>query len=236
MRVAVALTAVALVAGGTACGGGGSPESSGAAKREIADDAQAQAKAINLKLSDFPDGWRASTPDEDTAGQNKFRKCIGADYSDVTLIADANSKDFAQGESAEASSEAQITKTADQATAGMGTLKTGLGGPRTKDCLRDAIGNPEGAKIGEIDVGELKATPPANVDEAQAWEIAIPVELTSGATKGLSASVYIDVVFLRQDNIVGTVSTVDVLSPLDETLRAHLVRTVARRMSGSSST
>jgi hypothetical protein len=233
MRVAVALIAVAFATGGTACGGGGSSEGRGAAKREITADAQAQAKAINLRLSDFPDGWRASTPDEDTAGEKKFRKCIGADDSDVTLIGDATSKDFAQGESAEASSEAQITKTADQAAAGMEKLKTGIGGPRTKDCLRDAIGDTPGAKVGEIEVGELKATPPTNVDEGQAWEIVVPVELTSGATKGLSASVYIDVVFLRKDNIVGTVSTVDVLSPLDETLRAHLVRTVARRMSQS---
>lgn len=152
----------------------------------------------------------------------------------MTLIGDASSNDFAQGESAEASSEAQITKTADQAAAGIGKLKTGLGGPRTKDCLRDAIGDTPGAKVGDIDVGELKATPPANVDEGQAWEIVVPVELTSGATKGLSASVYIDVVFLRKDNIVGTVSTVDVLSPLDEPLRAHLVRTVARRMREAS--
>jgi hypothetical protein len=234
MRVAVALVVIAFVTGATACGSGGSSENSGAAKREIAADAQAKAKAINLRLSDFPDGWRASTPDEDTAGEKKFRKCTGADYSDVTLIADASSKDFAQGESAEASSQAQITKTADEAAEGMRKQKRALGGPGTKDCLRDAIGDTPGAKVGDIDVGELKATPPANVDEGQAWEIVVPVELTSGATKGLSASVYIDVVFTRKDNIVGTVSTVDVLSPLDETLRAHLVRTVAGRMSKSS--
>lgn len=229
MGAAVALL-VLVLAVATACGGGGS-ESGGAAKREIAADAQAKAKAINLRLSDFPDGWRASTPEEDTSGEKKFRKCIGADYSDVTLIADASSKDFAQGESAEASSQAQITKTPDEAADGMRKQKKALGGPRTKDCLRDAIGNTPGAKVGDIDVGELKATPPANVDEDQAWEIVVPVELTSGATKGLSASVYIDVVFLRKDNIVGTVSTVDVLSPLEDALRAHLVRTVASRMS-----
>jgi hypothetical protein len=96
MRAAVAL-AVAVLTVATACGGGGD-SNSGAAKSTITPSAQAQAKAINLRLSDFPDGWRASTPEEDTTGQSKFRKCIGADNSNVTLIGDANSKDFAQGD------------------------------------------------------------------------------------------------------------------------------------------
>jgi hypothetical protein len=46
--------------------------------------------------------------------------------------------------------------------------------------------------------------------------------------------VFIDVVFLQKDNIIGGVSTSDVPSPLDEALRNHLVRTVAKRMSESS--
>jgi hypothetical protein len=62
----------------------------------------------------------------------------------------------------------------------------------------------------------------------------VPVEVTSGPTKGLSASVFIDVVLLQKDNIIGGVSTSDVPSPLDEALRNHLVRTVAKRMSESS--
>jgi hypothetical protein len=155
------------LAAGTACGGGGD-SGSGAAKREIAADAQEQAKAINLRLSDFPDGWRASTPDEDTAGQRKFRKCIGADYSDVTLIGEASSKDFAQGESAQASSEAQITKNVAQATDGMNRLAEALAGSATKDCVRNAIGKTSGYKVGEIDVGELKfgGTPDPRRDES----------------------------------------------------------------------
>jgi hypothetical protein len=84
MRVAVA-PALAVVAVASGCGRGGD-SNSGAAKRTIAPDAQAQAKAINLRLSDFPDGCRASTPEEDTTGQSKFRKCIGADYSNVTHV------------------------------------------------------------------------------------------------------------------------------------------------------
>lgn len=70
MRGAFALMAIALVAGGTACGGGGSSESGGAAKREIAADAQAQAKAINLRLSDFPDAGEHRGPTKTLLGRS----------------------------------------------------------------------------------------------------------------------------------------------------------------------
>jgi hypothetical protein len=206
-----------------------------AAKRTINHEAQRQAKAINLRLSDFPNGWRASTPSsKDEANNEKTRKCFGVDYSKLTLIGDASSKDFAQGENATASSEAQITKTEADAKAGLQKLATGLEGDKPKDCLRKAIGSTPGYKVGDIDIGELRTTKPSGVDEARAWEIVIPIEVTSGAGKGLSVSAYADAVFLRKGNVVAQVSTGDVLSPLDETLRDHLVSTVAQRMTATT--
>lgn len=235
MRQALASSALGLVVLGLVTGcGGGSDSSSGAAKRTITPGAQAQAKTINLRLSDFPDGWRASTRDEDTAGQSKFRKCIGADYSDITFIGDASSKDFAKSEGTEASSNVQIAETGAQAIDATRRLATAMGGRGTKDCVRDLFEITPGYKVGEIDVGELSFTPAASVDDGQAWEIVIPIEITSGPTKGLSASAYIDLVQLQKGNILGNITTVDVLSPLDETLRADLVRTVGRRMSSSA--
>lgn len=229
MRFAALLFAVALAT--TGCGGGGGSNTL-AAKRTISDEAQQQAKAINLKLADFPDGWRASTPSsEEQASQEKTRKCFGIDYSNLTLIGEASSKDFAKGDNATASSEVQITKTEEQAKAGLQKLATGLAGEKPKDCLSKAMGSTPGYKVGEIEVGELKTTKPQGVDEARAWEIVIPIEVTSGPGKGLSVSAYADAVYLREGNVVAHVSTGDVLSPLDEALRNHLVRTVARRMS-----
>jgi len=229
MRVAVALILV-VVASGTACGGGGDSNTL-AAKRSIKPQAQQQAKAINLKLADFPNGWRASTPSaEETKSNEKGRKCLGVDYSKVTLLADASSKDFAKGDNATASSEVQITKTEEQAKAGLQKLAAALAGEKVKDCLRKAIGSTPGYKVGEIDVGELKTSKPPGVDEGRAWEIVIPIEVTSGPSKGLSVSAYADGEFLRKGNIVAHVGTSDVLSPLDDALRAHLVRTVAQRM------
>jgi len=234
MRVAVALILVVLAVAGTACGGGGGSDTL-AAKRTIDPAAQHQAESINLKLSDFPDGWRASTPSsEDEANQAKTRKCLGVDYSKLTLIGEASSKDFAQGENATASSEAQITKTEDQAKQGLQRFADGLAGEKVTDCLRKAIGSTPGYKVGEIEVGELKTAKPSEVDEARAWEIVVPVEVTSGPANGLSASVYSDLVYTRTGNVVAHVGTSDVLSPLDDALRRHLVRTVARRMSDAT--
>jgi hypothetical protein len=227
---AVAALAVAVLAAATACGGGGGSDTR-AAKRAINRDAQQQAESINLRLSDFPDGWRASPSTSDAAAQKKFRKCIGVDLSTVTLTGDASSKDFAKGDNTSASSQAQISETASQAIDGMKRVSRGLSSAETKDCVRKFIGSTPGYKVGEIDVGELKVTPPPNVDSAKAWEILVPLEGTSGTANGLSVSVYDDIVYLRKGNIVANVATSDVFSPLDETLRAHLVRTVASRMS-----
>ena len=51
-----------------------------------------------------------------------------------------------------------------------------MGGRGTKDCVRDLFEITPGYKVGEIDVGELSFTPPASVDDGQAWEIVIPIE------------------------------------------------------------
>jgi hypothetical protein len=234
VRTVAAVVVAALLTAATACGGGGGSDTR-AAKRVISRDAQQQAESINLKLSDLPDGWRASTPSSsDAASQKKFRKCIGADFSKVTLMGDASSKDFAKGENATTSSQAQITETASQAMDGMRRLSRALSSAATKDCVRAAIGSTPGFKVGEVDVGELKFTPPTNVDSAKAWEIVVPLEGTSGTANGLSVSVYGDFVYLRKGNVVASVSTGDVFSPLGEVLRAHLVRTVASRMSEPS--
>jgi hypothetical protein len=230
--VAVAL-AVVVLAVGTACGGGGNSKS-GEANRTITPEAQKHAEAINLKLTDFPNGWRASTPTTNEAEKAKTLKCFGLDYSKLTLIGAASSRDFAKGNNATASSDAKITKTEEQAKDGLQRVAEALAGPAARDCFRKEIGSTPGYKVGEIDVGELKYPSPPNVDDARAWEVVIPTEVTSGPEKGFSLPGYVDTVVLRKGNIVAHVDTSGVLSPLDEALRAHLVRTVAERISASA--
>jgi hypothetical protein len=83
------------------------------------------------------------------------------------------------------------------------------------------------------DVGELSFSPP-DVDEAKAWQIVIPVEITSGVGEGFTPDVYIEQVLLREGDTVARVFTEDVLTEFDEELRNQLVQTVAGRMSESS--
>src|SRR5262249_12560647 len=229
MRVAVALLIVTLVAG-TGCGGGGS-NNSGAAKRSINADAQGRAKSMLLQLADFPEGWRASYPSpEDRGGQAKFRKCLGVDYSSINLTGDARSRDFAKGDTAQASSEAQIAGSAAQARQGFEQFATSMNGSKVKDCVKKLIPKSSDYKVGNVDVGQLRATPPANVDEAKTWQIVIPLEVTSGTGKGITATAYIDFVALLKDDAITTVEGLDVFTPFDSALRDHLVKTVAGRM------
>ena len=221
---------------GAGDGGGGDDTAS---ERAIEPEAQERAESIVLKLADFPDGWRASAPEEeDSAADEEFNKCIGTDFSGLTEIGDANSQDFATGDSTEASSEATIFKSDQQAEDGMSELAAGMSGSAVEDCFQDlieeALRGEKGFKLGEVDIGELSLTTP-DVEEAKAWQIVIPVEITSGAAEGLSANVYIELVALREGDAAATMTTLDVLTEFDPELRNQLVQTVAGRMSEPSS-
>lgn len=85
-------------------------------------------------------------------------------------------------------------------------------------------------ELGEVDVGELSLTPP-DVEETSAWQLAVTVRITSGAAEGLSPTVYLDMVHLREDETVATLEAVDVLSPFDPKLRDELLQATASRMS-----
>jgi hypothetical protein len=63
-------------------------------------------------FADFPDGRRVEEPAKedtaDTENDEAFAECIGADYSGFTMIGDAEPDDFAMGETAVVSSDAQV--------------------------------------------------------------------------------------------------------------------------------
>jgi hypothetical protein len=234
----VAAVVGVVLAAGVACGGkeGGDDTAAG---RAIEPEAQERAESIVLMLADFPNGWRASAPEkDDVSGREDLNKCIGIDYSQLTIIGEAESQDFAMGES-EASSDVSIFKTDQQAEDGMSEFSRGMSGSAVEDCFQDLVelalmrGDVGDVKVGEIDVGELSFTPP-DVDEAKAWQIVIPVEITSGVGKGLSPDVYFEYVTLRNGDTVAIVATEDVLTEFDSELRDELVQAVAGRMSEAS--
>jgi len=237
MRVAVAVLSVVLVVC-TACGGNGDGGEQ-ASESAIDPEAQTQAESFLLKLSDFPNGWRGSAPEaEDEEANESFRRCAGIDYSSVTKIGDADSLDFAMGQSTEASSEATVFASAEEAEEGMNEFSDGMNGTKIEDCLQDFIeDNVEpgsSVEVGEVDIGQFNVTPP-DVEDAAAWQIVIPIEITSGAGEGLTPNFYLEFVVLREGANVAMVQTSDVLTEFDSELRDDLVEAVAGRMSGATS-
>jgi hypothetical protein len=105
-----------------ACGENGNGDET-ASGRAVEPEAQERAESILLKLADFPTGWRASAPEADESGRDKFNQRIGVDYSQLTRIGEAESKDFAK-DSAEASSDVTIFEDEQQAEDAMSELQT----------------------------------------------------------------------------------------------------------------
>ena len=223
-----------LIAGVSACGGGRRRgerrQRRGASSVEIDAAAQERAEAVVLQLSDFPTGWRASAAEEeDEGGAEKLRECIGVDYSGMTRTGEADSQDFAQGSSTEVSSSASVFADEGQASAWWDEYSRGMSSSGAEDCfqetLEDSLSKEDqaGVKVGEVDVGQLSFTPPAGVDEAAAYQVVVPIEITSGEAEGLSPNAYIEFVVLREGDTAAVVQTSDVLTEFDPELRDQLV-------------
>lgn len=231
LAVLALVAVVAVGCGGSDGEGGGSDERSA---RDIQPEAQQRAESIVLELSDFPDGWRASPAEGDEEGAEEFRRCIGGDFSKFTINGEAESQDFAMGETAEAASSATVFATDQDAQDATGEVTQGLTSSTVEDCVTDlftkfAKKESGDIKVGDVDVGELSFTPP-EIEEAKAFEIAVPVE-----AEGLEATAYIDFTFLRESNAVAIVFTLDVLDRFDPELLKDLLEALAGRMSGAPS-
>jgi hypothetical protein len=233
MRRALALTLWCLAL--SACGGDG--DGNGGSRdfqRAIEPQAQERAESILLTLADFPDGWRAETPAEDDQESDEaFAECIGADYSAFTMIGDAESDDFAMGETAVASSDAQVFESEQMAADAVAEFAEDLGNDAADTCMSEMLGEfeDEDVEITGAEVSELSFTPPPGVDDANAWQVVITVEGKAGSqAEGLSVPAYADLVQLRNGDETAEVTTTDIQTPFDPVLRDELVAAVAGRM------
>jgi hypothetical protein len=137
---ALVAAAAAILVATPACGGNGGGDSDDtASERAIEPEAQERAESIVLKLADFPNGWRASAPEDEDSGREEFNKCIGVDYSELTRIGEADSQDFAKGDSTEASSDVAIFTSDQQAEDLMSEFAAGMSGSAAEDCFQDLI-------------------------------------------------------------------------------------------------
>jgi hypothetical protein len=194
--------------------------------------AQQRAESIVLTLSDFPDGWRAEADTaEDEDDQEAFNECVGADYSAFTIIGEAQSDDFWTGEAVVSASVAVFES--EQMTAqAFAERAAGFEGEEADTCIPELFGEPPGeAELTSAEVGELSFTPPAGVDTADAWQVAVTIDGMAGSQdEGLSVTAYGDQVMLRNGDTITTVTTTDIATPFDPELRDELVAAVAARM------
>jgi hypothetical protein len=234
MRVMLTIVAVA-VAASVACGGDRSGTSKGTrAERAIQTEAQARAESIVLALTDFPDGWRALSSEDTQAVEAQFRTCLGTDYSTLTIIGDADSKDFAIEDATDVSSSATVYASEGQAKEALQEYSDGMESDAAEDCFREVIEKEfktvsRELKIDEVDVRALNVTAPSEVEETRAWQVSF--EATYGESKGGSTTAFSDFVVLHQGDSLATIQASDVYSPFDSELRDQLLKTVASRMS-----
>ena len=228
---------VAVLAGASACGGDDENGDAGGGTASVETDPRAQerAESIVLKLSDFPDGWRASAAG-DAEGGAELRKCVGVDTSALTLTGEAESQDFARGETAEVSSSARVFADEQQASAWIDEYTRGMNGDEAEGCFQQVIedavakSGESDFEVGEVDVGQLSFTPPAGLDEAASWQVVVPVKFTSGVAEGLTPRVFVEFVVLREGDTVAVVQTQDVLTEFSQEVQDELVAAVAERM------
>ena len=233
MRRAVAITILCLslaACGGEGDDGGGSTDF----QRAIEPEAQEQAESLLLTLADFPDGWRTGPADEeDEESEAAFRECAGVDYSALTKVGEARSDSFAMGETAQASSEADVFESAETAEAALAEFTRAFSADETQGCMSEYVGEFEDdqIEITGVELGDLSFTPPAGVAEAGAWQMAITVEGKPGTdAAGISATVYSDFILLREGAATVAVTTQDVEAPFDPALRDELISAAAGRM------
>jgi hypothetical protein len=116
-----------------------------------------------LVLRDLPDGWRGS-PSEADEGDEKFRRCIGSDYSGFTIIGEAASDEFSMGEKNFGFLQGRCVRKRNRCTGGsLEEFASGMRSATVEDCLGDFVKEGirgENYEVGEVDIGELSLPSP----------------------------------------------------------------------------
>jgi hypothetical protein len=187
-----------------------------------------------LQLANFPDGWRTEErAEDDEEGDEAFRDCAGVDFSAYTVTGDAQSDNFAMGDTTTASSDAEVFENEQMASEAVERFAQALAGEEADTCMTDLLGEfeDENVEITGAEVGELSFTPPPGVEDAKAWQVTVTIEgKPGGQAEGVSVTAYFDLVQLRSGEETAEVTTGDILTPFDPELRDDLIAAVAGHM------
>jgi hypothetical protein len=231
----VILLLPALLAFG-ACGDDSKESSSGATttaadEASSGEDDQKIADAVVLKLADFPSGWTEdeATPEEEDSANDPIDKCFGGKGKtlDENTTAEADSPDFSRGETTSVSSFSAVMKSEKDAEETMDILASDT----LKDCFNQALadelkataGEDEGFSLGDVTTKSASFTKVG--EETTALQFLIPI-----SAPGVEVSFYADLVFFRQDRVIGGLFLGNLESPLASSEGEALARKMVTRM------
>jgi hypothetical protein len=223
-----------------ACGGGAKqqPAADGATTTAVASTAttgvsvaadKATARTLLLRLSDLPDGWRATQHRQDLvekAMNDQFAACAGRPRPDTYTTVDVFSPDFTMGY-AGVISEAQIVKTADDFEADAAAMR----GPKFVPCAKRILAKyaprlAPGASVRSIVVEPLPVT--------SYGQFSIGYRATITLTgQGQTLRLYDDEVVLGKGRIELSASFSDAGQPFDPGLRRALLAKLGARLASA---
>jgi hypothetical protein len=184
------------------------------------EEAEEIARSMLLRLSDLPTGWRAQ-PHEESEG------CAGIDKltERYDVLAKADSKDFARGDTTEASSSAGLFNDEQTAREALDYLEASVQSKKFRECVDDLLREQadEDVTFGDVQVGQVSF--PTLGDRSSAWEVVIPAK-----TQGFSFTAYATAVYMTRSSALAVVLFSDVGTPFDEGMRERLARIVEKRM------
>jgi hypothetical protein len=186
----------------------------GKPKIAITKGAQAWAGRINLKLGDFPAGWRAEPDKSDDSSSKCFDSHGGTSL--LTINGRAESAGFHHGDVPFVKSLAAVFATAPQARTMFAVLRNALA-----DCLVSELDK-------ERDLQDTSGGPlnfPHLGDRSFAFQVLSHVKEGS-----LSVAAYFDFVLIQRGRAIALGAFGDAFDPFDSGLEARLARAMAQRM------
>lgn len=172
------------------------------------DEAQARADAVDLTVSDFPDGWEANPPEPDDPN-NPLSTCDPSfDDANDTSIATHETDQFSigsldSGNGAQFSAETKVFESADDATTAVDPFTDQDVIDCIDETLKGLFGDGQGATVsGQLthDSGDIGA------DQAER----LVADYTINADDGSSADVSIGIIAIRTDDIATLVTAMAV--------------------------
>jgi len=187
---------------------------------------KATARALLLRLSDLPDGWRATQYRQDPVDKainEQLAACLGRPSPETYTTVDLFSPDFSMG-NADVSSEATLVKTTDDFKADAAAVR----GPRFAPCVKRALAKfaPQGVSVRSIVIQPLPV--------ASYGQFSIGYRATITLTgQGQTPVIYDDEVFLGKGRIELSASFSDVGRPFDPGLRRALLAKLGVRLASA---